>query len=392
MASNSILLLFVFLLSLSNSVNSISTREFDSMLEILRVRGYNLFCNAIVTSDLQFYLLSSSINNTHSFTFFAPTDSSLFALDMTQTAASYTNTLRYHVVPRRLSISDLRRLSFGYSLPTLLPSRRLHVTRNLETGAVAVGGVDIVFPGLYYGREAAVHGLDGILSLRSTLRVVTGSPPLDAQASSPSHHVRSSLRSRSLLHSTSRIIQPHPPVRKISPINHTVGAPTPGSTAVYGRSTSDSTEILDSSSQISTESPASTYTFSPEVSPVFLLKSDSPEIDHSTISSPPIEDYRAARPLKPEVRSPTKARVSLLETSYSDDEELEATVEPLGRVLKTVPPLMDEGARRELMENEPKQSGPLDDTSNCLIPQVLFPLDQVISRHSYSSPMQCATP
>ncbi|XP_004485523.1 uncharacterized protein [Cicer arietinum] len=162
----------VVLLLVTNTVTvvkCIPNRELDSMLSTLRARGYDLFCNAIVTSDLRIDLLSfddANSNYTHSFTFFAPTDSSLFALDMTQTASSYTDTLRYHIIPRRLSLAELRLLPNGYTLPTLLSTRRVPVTRRTGSSVTTVGGVDLAFPGLFYGRHVAVHGLSGILTLR----------------------------------------------------------------------------------------------------------------------------------------------------------------------------------------------------------------------------------
>ncbi|XP_027338076.1 uncharacterized protein LOC113852014 [Abrus precatorius] len=173
-----VLLCMAVLLANAASVGCMRSRELDSMLDNLRVRGYDLFCNAIMTSDLQIELLSdqsqreANINTSHSFTFFAPTDASLFALDMTQTASSYTDTLRHHVVPRRLSLAQLRLLPEGYMLPTLLSQRHLQLTRSSPSAAITIAGVDVAFPGLYYGRDIAVHGLAGILSLRSNI-----SPP-----------------------------------------------------------------------------------------------------------------------------------------------------------------------------------------------------------------------
>ncbi|XP_057430598.1 fasciclin-like arabinogalactan protein 19 [Lotus japonicus] len=165
-------------LAVSNAVVTVTCipiREFDSMLDTLRATGYDLFCNAIVTSDLQFHLLS---NDTNSFTFFAPTDASLFALDISQTASSYTETLRFHVVPRRLSLAELRRLPNGYTFPTLLPNRRLHLTRRRSSYSIAVAGVDVAVPGLFYGRHVAVHGLAGSLSLRSENPLSAASLPV----------------------------------------------------------------------------------------------------------------------------------------------------------------------------------------------------------------------
>ncbi|CAL0334333.1 unnamed protein product [Lupinus luteus] len=172
----------ILLLMKCFTVNSIiSTTEFDSMLDTLRVRGYNLFCNAILTSDLQFDLQDSNLNN--SFTFFAPTDSSLFALDMTQTASSYTDTLRLHVIPRRLSLPQLRLLRDGYTLPTLLQDRHVSITRR-DASVISVAGVDVLFPGLFYGRDVAVHGLAGILRLRSNV-VDEGSGSSHSSSPSP---------------------------------------------------------------------------------------------------------------------------------------------------------------------------------------------------------------
>ncbi|KAL2617154.1 hypothetical protein GLYMA_08G183700v4 [Glycine max] len=163
--------MMVALLMVANGVGvrSIPNREFDSMLNTVRARGYDLFCNAIVTSDLKIDILSDANSSRDAFTFFAPTDASLFALDMTLTASSYTDTLRFHVVPLRLSLAQLRLLPDGYTLPTLLPHRRLHLAHRTSSSpaSISVAGVDVAFPGIFYGRNVVVHGLAGILSLRS---------------------------------------------------------------------------------------------------------------------------------------------------------------------------------------------------------------------------------
>ncbi|KAK1434930.1 hypothetical protein QVD17_00685 [Tagetes erecta] len=50
------------------------------------IKGYNLLTNAITTTDLHYDII-----NGDNFTFFTPTDSSLYALDMNLSAADYTN-------------------------------------------------------------------------------------------------------------------------------------------------------------------------------------------------------------------------------------------------------------------------------------------------------------
>ncbi|KAL7001984.1 hypothetical protein U1Q18_003132 [Sarracenia purpurea var. burkii] len=183
MASNSPFLSFtlsftILILFLSGAVTAVPDRELESMIAVLRTRGYNLFGNAISTSDLYYEILSGS-----SFTLFAPTDYSLFALDMTAGLSDYIITLRHHVVPRRLSIRDLRTLPpAGSTLRTLVPHRDIHVQRNPMSEIVTVDGIDVVMPGLFYGQDIAVHGLGGILSLR-----YQSSPPLGADHHHSTH-------------------------------------------------------------------------------------------------------------------------------------------------------------------------------------------------------------
>ncbi|KAL6141555.1 hypothetical protein ACLB2K_059843 [Fragaria x ananassa] len=100
-----------------------------------------------------------------SYTIFAPTDASLFALDMIQMASSYNETLRLHFLPLRLSLSDLRSISSGSILPTHLPYSAFHLT----TDPLQVTGVDVALPDLFYSRHVAIQGLVRIVSLNSVL-------------------------------------------------------------------------------------------------------------------------------------------------------------------------------------------------------------------------------
>ncbi|KAK1300299.1 Fasciclin-like arabinogalactan protein 19 [Acorus calamus] len=171
-----ILPLLILYLTLSNSLTpltSISHTDFDQMLSALRSNGYNLICNAISASDIRLRLLSSNssaFGGGGSFTLFAPTDSSLFALDMASASASdYVRSLRLHVALRRLSSDDLRSVSAASSVPTLLHGH--HISLSLQEGdpgevSVAVDGVKVVRLGILEGPGVAVHGLEGILSPR----------------------------------------------------------------------------------------------------------------------------------------------------------------------------------------------------------------------------------
>ncbi|XP_058088556.1 uncharacterized protein LOC131235399 [Magnolia sinica] len=158
--------LLLFLTLPNATVNGIRNEELEDMISALQSKAYNLFGNAVMTSELQYDILSG-----HSFTFFVPTDSALFALDMRSSASHYIQTLRCHVTLRRLPTSSLASLSPCLSfLPTLHPRRTVFISRrpSLSPGSdiLTVNGVDIIFPGLFYGRNIAVHGLDGILTTR----------------------------------------------------------------------------------------------------------------------------------------------------------------------------------------------------------------------------------
>lgn len=180
MASNSgsstvnlVSFLLLLLISVANTVKAVPAQELEWMLVAMRARGYNLFANAIATSDIHYEVVSGS-----AFTFFAPINSSLFALDMTTTATDYVTALRCHVVRGRLSMSQLRRLPSGYSVTTLLPGRDVVIDRFPANHAITVDGVRIVVPGLFYGQFIAVHGLGGILSLRSPVESRHRSSPM----------------------------------------------------------------------------------------------------------------------------------------------------------------------------------------------------------------------
>ncbi|GFY94818.1 fasciclin-like arabinogalactan family protein [Actinidia rufa] len=163
----------ILTLFLSRPVTAMPEDELESVLAVLRARGYNLFGNAVVTSDIYSDLLDGN-----SFTLFAPTDASLFSLDMTASAADYTASLRLHVVPSRLSASDLRRLPSGSLLPTLFPRHEIRFQRRPASDGISVDDVDVVVPGLFYGRDVAVHGLGGILYFTSQVdRDHRSSPP-----------------------------------------------------------------------------------------------------------------------------------------------------------------------------------------------------------------------
>ncbi|XP_042507187.1 uncharacterized protein LOC122083438 isoform X1 [Macadamia integrifolia] len=188
-------ILFLVILSfLVFAVAGITEEELETAIGVLRSKGYNLFCNAIETSDILYELLDGNGDggSGDSFTFFAPTDSSLYYLDLASQASDYIQTLRSHISPHRLTISDLQIVSMSHVpyLESLVPHHVLFIASNHTTEAnfsatpLVVDGVPISIPDLYVGPGITAHGLNGIiLSVRfqegkSVSGYPTSLPPL----------------------------------------------------------------------------------------------------------------------------------------------------------------------------------------------------------------------
>ena len=153
------LLLFAVavLLSFPRCAASLSSLDYESMEPVLRSHGYNLFYDAMAAAS------DVTLPPNATFTIFAASDASLLALHID---------ILVHVVPLRLSLSDLRSISSGSILPTLLPYTALRLT----TDPLQVAGVDVALPGLFYSPRVAVHGLAGVMTSVIRLDPVAPSP------------------------------------------------------------------------------------------------------------------------------------------------------------------------------------------------------------------------
>ncbi|KAJ4966161.1 hypothetical protein NE237_018010 [Protea cynaroides] len=172
--------IFVLLSFQIVAVAGMTEGELETAIDALRSKGYDLFSNAIETSDLQYDLLDSG----ESFTIFAPAGGSLSSLDLASQASDYIQTLRFHVSPRRFTFSDLRSLSMSQVpyVDSLLHNHALYVAINnitqTNSDSMIVDGVQISVPDLYLGPSIAVHGLDGILAIRFQVRPIISPPAM----------------------------------------------------------------------------------------------------------------------------------------------------------------------------------------------------------------------
>ncbi|PWA85444.1 FAS1 domain-containing protein [Artemisia annua] len=171
----------ILLLILTVTTTAVPEREYYSMLTALRLRGYHLFANAITTTDLHYDIIHGE-----NFTFFAPVDNALYALDMIMSARDYTTALRLHGVPYRLSLQEMRQLPYGENrFETLVKGHEIRIVNSPVpvNVPITVEGVEIAFPGLFYDTHLAVHGLEGIIDFRSLTDAVNASSEAHAPES-----------------------------------------------------------------------------------------------------------------------------------------------------------------------------------------------------------------
>ncbi|KAE9604572.1 putative FAS1 domain-containing protein [Lupinus albus] len=100
----------------------------------------------------------------------------------------------YHVIPQRLTFSDLLLLPPTTNLPTLLPYRTISVTNNSATN-YSLNGVPLTHPDLYSTPSLVVHGVANILDYSlSGDGIPSPPPPLDDGMLLPPFGLKSGVR------------------------------------------------------------------------------------------------------------------------------------------------------------------------------------------------------
>ncbi|CAH8335541.1 unnamed protein product [Eruca vesicaria subsp. sativa] len=89
-------------------------------------------------------------------TVFIPTD--FDTADISSSSNGGRLSVAYHIVPQRLSFTDLRFLQPLSRLPTLLPGKSIVVTNNSVSG-LTVDGVLVTEPDLFLSSPIAIHGV-----------------------------------------------------------------------------------------------------------------------------------------------------------------------------------------------------------------------------------------
>ncbi|XP_047941626.1 uncharacterized protein LOC125188670 [Salvia hispanica] len=96
-------------------------------------------------------------------TLFVPSNAAISGLLASSPARLDPLLVPYHIVPQRLTFSDLQDLPSQTRLPTLLPSNFIVVTDN-SPATLAVDGSEITQGDIFLNPAFAVHGVDRVLN------------------------------------------------------------------------------------------------------------------------------------------------------------------------------------------------------------------------------------
>ncbi|ESR62042.1 hypothetical protein CICLE_v10017493mg [Citrus x clementina] len=161
-----------------STIPQLDDRQLNNIIDALVGTGdFNSWENIINAADES---TSAVVAFPFSATFFIPSNDFRFPLD--------PFIFPYHIVPQRLSFSDLLLLKPLSRLPTLLPKKSILVT-NTSASNFTLDDSLVFYPDLYLTSTIAVHGIQNILdySLGST-----PSPPSLFPPPPPPPHSRDS--------------------------------------------------------------------------------------------------------------------------------------------------------------------------------------------------------
>ncbi|ERN00922.1 hypothetical protein AMTRI_Chr11g99370 [Amborella trichopoda] len=172
----------LFFSLLSRAEAAIPEQELKDMIITLKTTGYNLFGNAIETSDLKALILNSDFP----LSLFIPTDPSIFNLRTHVLAPhGYVETLQAHVAFGLFASPTIEDLPPWLILPTLLPTHQINLTHSPHLHLFHADGVVVQDIDLFSGPNLVAHGLDSILSVGSPAPQTCAPEPLSPESPHP---------------------------------------------------------------------------------------------------------------------------------------------------------------------------------------------------------------
>ncbi|KFK44877.1 hypothetical protein AALP_AA1G314400 [Arabis alpina] len=162
--------LFLLLLLITTTVASPPSQHSDRIIEAMIGAGdfHDWATDFFSAIDDNFGIPLSA-------TIFIPSDFDAAGFSSSSSSSSDSRRLSvaYHIVPQRLSFSDLRILEPLSHLPTLLPGNSIVVTNNSVSG-YTLDGVLVTEPDLFLSSSVAIHGVASSLDFSLYGEVVNG--------------------------------------------------------------------------------------------------------------------------------------------------------------------------------------------------------------------------
>ncbi|KAI3841101.1 hypothetical protein MKW92_004704 [Papaver armeniacum] len=124
-----------------------------------------IIIQALIDSNGDEILFTKPFNSPFSATYLIPIDNPSLLMIMntnSTTSSSSSFTLDYHIIPQKLTFSELKHLPIGSSIPTLAPGKSIRVTNNSQSN-YSINNVIVSNPNMYMNEDIVIHGIKSSL-------------------------------------------------------------------------------------------------------------------------------------------------------------------------------------------------------------------------------------
>ncbi|KAI3944204.1 hypothetical protein MKW98_016434 [Papaver atlanticum] len=122
-----------------------------------------IIIEALIDSNGDEILFTKPFNFPFSATYLIPIDNpSLLMINTNSTSSSSSFTLHYHIIPQKLTFSELKSLPIGSILPTLAPGKSIRVTNNSQSN-YSINNIIVSNPNMYMNEDIVIHGIKSSL-------------------------------------------------------------------------------------------------------------------------------------------------------------------------------------------------------------------------------------
>ncbi|KAI3875641.1 hypothetical protein MKX03_026044 [Papaver bracteatum] len=117
---------------------------------------------ALIDSNGDEILFTKPFNFPFSATYLIPIDNPSLLMINTNSTSSSSFTLHYHIIPQKLTFSELKSLPIGSILSTLAPGKSNRVTNNSQSN-YSINNIIVSNPNMYMNEDIVIHGIKSSL-------------------------------------------------------------------------------------------------------------------------------------------------------------------------------------------------------------------------------------